>query len=175
MCRARAAVLTTCSVADKSPKGLFFLVFAFAFVVCVFSFVLLAFVESKMTQANRGRVIVVSINYRLGAFGFLVTDELRGNYGHMDQRAALEWVQRNVGAFGGDKNSVTLFGESSGASSVGNHIVSPKSGGLFKRVFFALWFLAIECFICVFVLCVHMLCFFNLARLWWLFVALVAL
>jgi carboxylesterase type B len=83
--------------------------------------------------AQRGNVIVVSINYRLGAFGWLVTDTLRGNFGLMDQRLAMTWVQRNIGVFGGDKNQVTLFGESAGGASVGIHMVSPPSKGLFKR------------------------------------------
>jgi para-nitrobenzyl esterase len=87
-------------------------------------------------------VVVVSANYRVGPFGFLATDELAaesddgsfGNYGLADQVAALEWVQRNVGAFGGDPENVTIFGESAGGFSVCGHLASEASGGLFERV-----------------------------------------
>jgi para-nitrobenzyl esterase len=86
-------------------------------------------------------VVVVSANYRLGAFGFLATDELAGesddgsfgNYGLADQQAALEWVQENVAAFGGDPDDVTIFGESAGGGSVCGHLASPLSEGLFHR------------------------------------------
>lgn len=86
-------------------------------------------------------VVVVSANYRLGAFGFLATDELAddsddgsfGNYGLADQAAALEWVQENVAAFGGDPDNVTIFGESAGGGSVCAHLASPRSEGLFQR------------------------------------------
>jgi para-nitrobenzyl esterase len=86
-------------------------------------------------------VVVVSANYRLGAFGFLATDGLAdesddgsyGNYGLADQAAALEWVQRNVAAFGGDPGNVTIFGESAGGFSVCGHLASPASEGLFVR------------------------------------------
>ena len=86
-------------------------------------------------------VVVVSANYRLGAFGFLATDELAdegddgsyGNYGLADQAAALEWVQSNIAAFGGDPDNVTIFGESAGGGSVCAHLASPMSEGLFDR------------------------------------------
>jgi para-nitrobenzyl esterase len=85
--------------------------------------------------------VVVSTNYRLGSFGFLATDELAaesedgefGNYGLADQVAALEWVQRNVAAFGGDPDNVTIAGESAGGFSVCGHLASPLSEGLFQR------------------------------------------
>ncbi len=79
-------------------------------------------------------VIVVTINYRLGALGFLAYRDLRGNYGLMDQQEALRWVQANIEVFGGDRTNVLLYGESAGAMSVGLHAVSvPSSTGLFKQ------------------------------------------
>lgn len=86
-------------------------------------------------------VIIVTINYRLGALGFLAgqplldesTDGSVGNYGFQDQRAALQFVRSIIGSFGGDANTVMLFGESAGAGSTTNHLVSPRSQGLFQR------------------------------------------
>jgi hypothetical protein len=74
--------------------------------------------------AARG-VVVVTINYRLGALGFLVStaDGLYGNYGLHDQKIAMQWVQDNIRSFGGDPSRVTLFGESAGAMSVGLHLL----------------------------------------------------
>ncbi|XP_071103214.1 fatty acyl-CoA hydrolase precursor, medium chain-like [Haliotis cracherodii] len=85
--------------------------------------------------ALTGDVIVVTINYRLGLLGFLGTEDTvaRGNWGLMDQTKALEWVQVNIEHFGGNPGNVTLFGDSSGAYSVGLHILSPLSRGLFNR------------------------------------------
>ncbi|XP_036266000.1 acetylcholinesterase isoform X4 [Pipistrellus kuhlii] len=80
--------------------------------------------------------VLVSMNYRVGAFGFLAlpgSREAPGNVGLLDQRLALQWVRENVAAFGGDPMSVTLFGESAGAASVGMHLLSPPSRGLFHR------------------------------------------
>ncbi|WP_250009302.1 carboxylesterase/lipase family protein [Actinoplanes sp. M2I2] len=80
--------------------------------------------------------IVVSINYRLGALGFLAAPLLGkdpGDYGLLDQQAALRWVQRNIAMFGGDRRRVTLMGESAGGSSVCHQLVSPSSAGLFQR------------------------------------------
>ena len=70
-------------------------------------------------------VIVVSINYRLGALGFLVSipDGLYGNYGLHDQKVAMQWVQDHIQDFGGDPDRVTLFGESAGAMSIGLHLL----------------------------------------------------
>ena len=81
------------------------------------------------------QVVLVTINNRLGPFGFLTTgDEAApGNYGLHDQVLALEWVRDNIAAFGGDPDAVTLFGESAGAAGVGLHVLSPRSRGLFSR------------------------------------------
>jgi para-nitrobenzyl esterase len=86
-------------------------------------------------------VIVVTVSYRLGALGFLALPALRqesplhssGNYGLLDQIAALRWVQRNIAAFGGDPQRVTVFGQSSGANSVSALVASPLARGLFVR------------------------------------------
>jgi carboxylesterase type B len=78
-------------------------------------------------------VVVVTINYRLISLGFVVTDSLTGNFGIMDQRQAMQWVQTNIHAFGGDPTRVTIFGESAGAMSAGIHLISPLSQGLFHR------------------------------------------
>jgi para-nitrobenzyl esterase len=85
------------------------------------------------------RMIVVTINYRLGVFGFLAHPALTGeagqsgNYGLMDQQAALGWVRRNIGAFGGDPRRVTIGGESAGGWSVCAHLSAPGSRGLFAQ------------------------------------------
>jgi para-nitrobenzyl esterase len=91
---------------------------------------------------RKSGLVVVSLNYRLGQFGFLAHAALSSedsehpsssNYGIEDQIAALEWVQRNIAAFGGDPNNVTIFGESAGGWSVCAHLASPRSAGLFHR------------------------------------------
>ncbi|XP_049809174.1 cholinesterase-like [Schistocerca nitens] len=81
-------------------------------------------------------VILVTINYRLGATGFLSTGDsvAPGNAGLKDQQLALSWVQRNIASFGGDPQQVTLQGQSAGGSSVSLHFVSPISSGLFSRL-----------------------------------------
>jgi para-nitrobenzyl esterase len=88
----------------------------------------------------RSGVIVVTINYRIGALGFLADAALAhrpggpsGDYGLMDQQAALRWVQRDVRGFGGDPRDVTLFGESAGGLSTLAQVVSPGARGLFQR------------------------------------------
>jgi para-nitrobenzyl esterase len=85
-------------------------------------------------------VVAVTINYRLGALGFLAHPALAsrpggpaGNYGLMDQQAALRWVQDNIARFGGDPRNVTIAGESAGGLSVLAHLVSPGSRGLFQK------------------------------------------
>jgi para-nitrobenzyl esterase len=86
-------------------------------------------------------VVVVSMNYRLGIFGFFVHPELvaespnkaAGNYGLLDQTAALAWVQRNIAGFGGDPGNVTMFGESAGSFSVSAQMASPLAKGLFQK------------------------------------------
>ena len=91
--------------------------------------------------AKRTHAIVVTMNYRLGPLGFASHRALAGEQGRkvlaavglLDQRAAMQWVQRNIAAFGGDPASVTLFGESAGAWSTCAHLVMPGSRGLFAR------------------------------------------
>lgn len=80
-------------------------------------------------------VIVASLNYRVGAFGFLYfgIDDAPGNQGLHDQKLALEWIRDNVRAFGGNPDSVTIFGESAGAGSVAVHLLSPVSSHLIAR------------------------------------------
>jgi len=90
--------------------------------------------------AMKGAVLV-TINYRLGIFGFFSHPELTqesphhasGNYALLDQLAALQWVQKNIAGFGGDPKRVLVFGDSAGSSSIGNLVASPLSKGLFQR------------------------------------------
>jgi para-nitrobenzyl esterase len=84
--------------------------------------------------------VVVTVNYRLGALGFMAHPALTaehgtasGNYGLMDQQAALTWVKNNIANFGGNKDNVTIFGESAGGFSVNSHLASPGSVGLFHK------------------------------------------
>jgi para-nitrobenzyl esterase len=86
--------------------------------------------------ARRGDVVVVTVNYRLGAFGFLdlgQPERATPNAGLLDQIAALEWVRDHIGAFGGDAANVTIFGESAGGMSVGTLIGCPAARGLFAK------------------------------------------
>ena len=84
-------------------------------------------------------IVVVTINYRLGLFGFLSESHLNaeghpwGNYGILDQQAALRWVQANIAAFGGDPSNVTLGGQSAGAIDTTANLISPAAAGLFQR------------------------------------------
>ncbi|XP_046542782.1 acetylcholinesterase-like [Haliotis rubra] len=84
--------------------------------------------------AAQGEIIVVNFNYRLGALGFLSggQPEFPGNYGLLDQTAALQWVSQNIHYFGGNPSKVTVEGHSAAAADVGYHIVSPLSKGLFR-------------------------------------------
>ncbi len=92
-------------------------------------------------MARTNGIVVVSINYRLGAFGFLALpslsteapDHVSGNYGLLDQLAALHWTNRNIAAFGGDPRNVTIAGESAGGFSVCDALASPLARGLFAR------------------------------------------
>jgi para-nitrobenzyl esterase len=86
-------------------------------------------------------VIVVTINYRLGVFGFLASSDLAkesdgkaGNYGLMDMVAALHWVQNNIAQFGGNPKNVTIFGESAGSFAVSTLMAVPAAQGLFAKV-----------------------------------------
>lgn len=85
--------------------------------------------------AHDGNMVVVVVNYRLGALGFLYggDGQHEGNYGLYDQLLALQWVQENIVHFGGDPTQVTLMGESAGSWSVSAHIISPLAKGLFVR------------------------------------------
>jgi para-nitrobenzyl esterase len=87
--------------------------------------------------ATSGNVIAVSLNYRIGVFGFMADPAFpaadNGGFGLEDQRAALRWVEQNIAAFGGDPNKVIIAGESAGAASVCMHIIAPKqTNGLFQ-------------------------------------------
>jgi para-nitrobenzyl esterase len=92
-------------------------------------------------ELARQGLVVVSINYRVGALGYLAhpelsaesDDNISGNYGLLDQIAALQWIERNIEAFGGDSGSVTIAGESAGALSVMYLMSSPRAHGLFDR------------------------------------------
>ena len=93
------------------------------------------------TLLARKGAVVVTLNFRLGAFGFLAHPELdaespnhvSGNYGLLDQQAALRWVKTNIAAFGGDPERITIFGQSAGATDVGFAMASPLAKGLFRR------------------------------------------
>jgi len=92
------------------------------------------------TLAGRGDIVVVTLQYRLGAWGFLELSELggqeyaeSGNLGLLDQIAALKWVKQNIATFGGDPNNVTIFGQSAGAGSVGMLLTIPAASDLFQK------------------------------------------
>lgn len=85
--------------------------------------------------ASRGNLVIATINYRLGSFGFFLahTEEANGNMGIFDQIMAIKWVKENAKHFGGDPENIILMGASAGAYSVSLHMVSPLSKGLFRR------------------------------------------
>lgn len=90
-------------------------------------------------QVARRGAVYVNFNYRLGILGFMAHPELTqeqgghsGNYGYLDQNAALRWIRRNIAAFGGDPEKVIITGQSAGAGAVAQHIFSPRSRGLFR-------------------------------------------
>jgi para-nitrobenzyl esterase len=93
------------------------------------------------TALAQRAVVLVTLNYRVGIFGFLAHPELSsespqhvsGNYGLLDQIAALQWVRRNIRAFGGNPDNVTIFGQSAGANSVDALMVAPAARGLFRQ------------------------------------------
>lgn len=101
-----------------------------------------AAIHDGAALAQRG-VVVVTLNYRLGRFGFFAYPDLTreaattGNWGLMDQIAALDWVKRNIAAFGGDPGRVTIFGESAGGESVNRLMASPAARGLFAHAIVA--------------------------------------
>ena len=92
-------------------------------------------------QFAKQGVVLVAMNYRVGRFGFFAfpalsserPDETKGNYAYMDQIAALQWVKRNIAAFGGNPNNVTIFGFSAGGVSVHSMLASPMARGLFHK------------------------------------------
>lgn len=92
--------------------------------------------------AKTGPTVIVTFDYRLGLLGFLAHPALDrkgqpfGNYGIMDQQAALQWVRRNIAAFGGDPGNVTLGGQSAGDFDTGANVISPGAAGLFQRAIF---------------------------------------
>jgi len=85
------------------------------------------------TRFARDGIVFVSINYRLGADGFLLLEDAPANRGLLDQIAALRWVRENIAAFGGDPQAVTIAGESAGAMSVTTLLSMPVAEGLFQR------------------------------------------
>ncbi len=100
-----------------------------------------AYPGTSGTQFAKHCVVLVAANYRVGRFGFFAfpalsrerPDELKGNYAYMDQIAALQWVKRNIAAFGGDPNNITIFGFSAGGVSVHSLLASPMGRGLFQK------------------------------------------
>lgn len=97
---------------------------------------------TSLVEASGNSVVVVSVEYRVAAFGFLGSSELRaatrdsstGNYGVLDQRLAMQWVKDNIAAFGGNGNDITLFGESAGAYDIAWHLTNSASYGLYSKV-----------------------------------------
>ncbi len=128
----------TSDPAPASPAPVIVWIHAGAFIAGSAS----ALAHNGQKMAARTGAVVVAANYRLGPFGFLGHAALTaedpaypssGNYGLLDQRAALAWVRDHIAAFGGNPNNVTIAGQSEGAHSVSLHIVSPRSAGYFGR------------------------------------------
>ncbi|CAH1258777.1 CES1 [Branchiostoma lanceolatum] len=96
-----------------------------------------AMVYDGRILANKTNTVIVTTNYRLGVFGYLVTgegeDDARGNYGTLDQIEVLKWVQQNIADFGGDKDKVTIFGQSAGSDSVAVLLTSDRAAHLFHQ------------------------------------------
>lgn len=86
------------------------------------------------TKLAQYGMVVVAMNYRLGALGFMKSESMEGNYGFLDQVLALKWVQKNIAGFGGNPADVTIGGQSAGGMSVAAHMTSPISQGLFHKV-----------------------------------------
>ena len=91
-------------------------------------------IYSGLALALKGDVVVVTINYRLGALGYLYVPGVTANVGQLDQIAALEWVRDNIETFGGDPGNVTIFGESAGGMAVITLLAMPAARGLFHRI-----------------------------------------
>ena len=129
--------LSVFAPAAPSPRGLPVLVFLHGGAYVLGDDTEFGLYDGKRLATNASAV-VVSIEYRLGVFGFLAHPALRAatgtssNLGLLDQRAALRWVADNIAAFGGDPARVTLFGQSAGAMSACAHVASPASEGLFR-------------------------------------------
>jgi para-nitrobenzyl esterase len=89
--------------------------------------------------ASQGHIVVVTVNYRLGLLGYMANPAIDaeghpfGNYGILDQQSVLRWIQRNIALFGGDKNNVTVGGQSAGSADTESNVISPLSAGLFQH------------------------------------------
>lgn len=122
-------------MADKGMRPVLFWIHGGAYLTGAGS----ASIYDGSALVMEGNVVVVTINYRLGPFGFLCAKNLPNekifdtNNGLRDQLAALKWVKENIVNFGGDPDNITIFGESAGAASVINHLGSPQARGLFHK------------------------------------------
>jgi para-nitrobenzyl esterase len=125
-------VYAPAGASDANRKPVLFWIHGGAFVIGAGS----QSIYDGVPLAKRGDVVVVTINYRLGVFGFLdlgQPDVATPNAGLLDQIAALEWVRDHIAAFGGDPANVTIFGESAGGMSVGTLLGCPRAQGLFAK------------------------------------------
>lgn len=97
--------------------------------------------RAPLVSSSKDSIVVVTLNYRLGVFGFLGSSEMKertngngaGNFGTQDQRLAMTWIKKNIGAFGGDSDSITIFGQSAGGASVIQHLTQPASYSLYHK------------------------------------------